>query len=404
MASRAALALPRTAAFVTAATPQRALSSLSTSHLAAATSRAALASTPLARVPRSAARLLVNREQRRAASSDDGAETMTVRDALNTAMEEEMLRDDTVFVMGEEVARYNGAYKVTKGLLDKFGEDRVIDTPITEQGFAGLAVGAAMAGLRPVCEFMTWNFAMQAIDQIVNSAGKTFYMSGGNVRCPVTFRGPNGAAAGVAAQHSQCYAAWYGSIPGLKVISPWSAADAKGLLKAAIRDPNPVCFLENELMYGISFPMTKEEMSEDFVLPIGKAKVEKEGTDVTLVAHSKMVGHAIEAAEILEKNEGIKAEVINLRSIRPLDLETIANSVKKTNHLITVEGGFPAFGVGSEIIAQICESPAFDFLDAPPERITGADVPTPYAETIEALAFPDTDLIVKTTQRHLYRS
>jgi pyruvate dehydrogenase E1 component beta subunit len=329
---------------------------------------------------------------------------MTVRDALNAAMEEEMIRDDTVFVMGEEVARYNGAYKVTKGLLDKFGEDRVIDTPITEQGFAGLAVGAAFAGLRPVCEFMTWNFAMQAIDQIVNSAGKTYYMSGGNVPCPVTFRGPNGAAAGVAAQHSQCYAAWYGSIPGLKVVSPWSAADAKGLLKSSIRDVNPVCFLENELLYGTSFPMTKEEMSSDFVLPLGKAKIEKEGTDLTIVAHSKSVGDSIQAAEALEKETGIKVEVVNLRSIRPLDIHTIVQSVKKTNHLITVEGGFPAFGVGSEIIAQVCESTGFDFLDAAPERITGADVPTPYAETLETLAFPTVDLITQTVKRHLYRS
>ncbi|RSH80016.1 pyruvate dehydrogenase E1, beta subunit [Apiotrichum porosum] len=394
MASRAALAR------LTSVAAPRALST----NAVAATSRAALATTPVPRVPRSASRYLVGAGQRRMASSDDGASTMTVRDALNVAMEEEMLRDETVFVMGEEVARYNGAYKVTKGLLDKFGEDRVIDTPITEIGFAGLAVGAGLAGLRPVCEFMTWNFAMQAIDQIVNSAGKTYYMSGGNVPCPVTFRGPNGAASGVGAQHSQCYAAWYGSIPGLKVVSPWSAADCKGLLKAAIRDPNPVCVLENELMYGISFPMTKEEMSDDFVLPIGKAKVEREGTDITLVAHSKMVTHSLEAAEILEKELGLKVEVVNLRSIRPLDIDTIAASVKKTNHLITVEGGFPAFGVGSEIIAQICESPAFDFLDAAPERITGADVPTPYAETLETLAFPETNLIVKTVKRHLYRS
>jgi len=329
---------------------------------------------------------------------------MTVRDALNSAMEEEMRRDETVFIMGEEVARYNGAYKVTKGLMDKFGEDRVVDTPITEMGFAGLAVGAALSGLRPVCEFMTWNFAMQAIDQIVNSGGKTYYMSGGNVPCPVVFRGPNGAASGVGAQHSQDYAAWYGSVPGLKVVSPWSAADCRGLLKSAIRDPNVVCFLENELLYGVSFPMTAEEMSEDFLLPIGKAKVEKEGTDITVVAHSKMVTHSLEAAELLEKEHGIKVEVINLRSIRPLDIETIIKSVKKTNHLVTVEGGFPAFGVGSEIIAQICESPAFDFLDAPPERITGADVPTPYAESLEAMAFPDTPLIAKVLKRHLYRN
>ncbi|KAG9128215.1 pyruvate dehydrogenase E1, beta subunit [Ceratobasidium sp. 392] len=348
-----------------------------------------------------AARLPVLLQQRRWASNEQN--TMTVREALNAAMEEEMLRDETVFIMGEEVARYNGAYKVTKGLLDKFGENRVIDTPITEMGFAGLAVGAALAGLRPICEFMTFNFAMQAIDQIVNSGGKTYYMSGGNVPCPVVFRGPNGAAAGVAAQHSQDYAAWYGSVPGLKVISPWSAEDCKGLLKAAIRDPNPVVFLENEMLYGVSFPMSQEAMSEDFLLPIGKCKVEKEGSDVTIVAHSKMVSHSLEAAEQLAK-EGIKAEVINLRSIRPLDIETIIKSVKKTNRLLIVEGGFPAFGVGSEICAQIVESEAFNYLDAPVERVTGADVPTPYAANLEALSFPDTPLIVKVAKRALYRT
>ncbi|KAJ7368377.1 thiamine diphosphate-binding protein [Mycena olivaceomarginata] len=333
---------------------------------------------------------------------------MTVRDALNAAMEEEMIRDEKVFILGEEVARYNGAYKVTKGLLDKFGEKRVVDTPITEMGFAGLAVGAALSGLRPMhcfcrCEFMTFNFAMQAIDQIVNSAGKTYYMSGGNVPCPVVFRGPNGAASGVGAQHSQDYAAWYGSVPGLKVISPWSAEDCKGLLKSAIRDPNPVVFLENEMLYGVSFPMSAEAMSDNFTLPIGKAKVEREGSDVTLVAHSKMVTHSIEAADALAK-EGIKAEVINLRSIRPLDIDTIIKSVKKTNRLVIVEGGFPAFGVGSEICAQIVESEAFDYLDAPVERVTGADVPTPYATNLEALAFPDTPLIIKVAKRALYRT
>ncbi|KAH8830509.1 pyruvate dehydrogenase e1 component beta subunit [Flagelloscypha sp. PMI_526] len=329
--------------------------------------------------------------------------TMTVREALNAAMEEEMLRDDHVFVLGEEVARYNGAYKVTKGLLDKFGERRVVDTPITEMGFAGIAVGAALAGLRPICEFMTFNFAMQAIDQIVNSAGKTYYMSGGNVPCPVVFRGPNGAASGVAAQHSQDYAAWYGSIPGLKVVSPWNSEDCKGLLKAAIRDPNPVVFLENEMMYGVSFPMSAEAMSDNFLLPIGKAKVERSGSDVTIVAHSKMVTHSLEAAEELAK-EGVSAEVINLRSIRPLDIDTIKASVKKTNRLIIVEGGFPAFGVGSEICAQIVESEAFDYLDAPVERVTGADVPTPYATKLEQLAFPDTPLITKVAKRALYRT
>ncbi|KIY74059.1 Thiamin diphosphate-binding protein [Cylindrobasidium torrendii FP15055 ss-10] len=329
--------------------------------------------------------------------------SMTVREALNAAMEEEMIRDESVFVIGEEVARYNGAYKVTKGLLDKFGEKRVIDTPITEMGFAGIATGAAMAGLRPICEFMTFNFAMQAIDQIINSAGKTNYMSGGGMNVPIVFRGPNGAAMGVGAQHSQDYASWYGQIPGLKVVSPWSAEDCKGLLKAAIRDPNPVVFLENEMLYGVSFPMSPEAMSDDFLLEIGKAKIELEGSDVTIVAHSKMVAHSLEAAEELAK-EGIKAEVINLRSIRPLDIDTIKASIKKTNRLVTVEGGFPAFGVGSEICAQVIESEAFDYLDAPVERVTGADVPTPYAANLELLAFPDTQTIVKVAKRALYRT
>ncbi|PPQ98498.1 hypothetical protein CVT24_003989 [Panaeolus cyanescens] len=362
---------------------------------------------PVLNVARSSASAAARRNIRPArsyATSSDGEQhSMTVRDALNVAMEEEMLRDETVFILGEEVARYNGAYKVTKGLMDKFGEKRVVDTPITEMGFAGIAVGAALQGLRPICEFMTFNFAMQAIDQIVNSAGKTYYMSGGNVPCPVVFRGPNGAAAGVGAQHSQDYAAWYGSVPGLKVVSPWSAEDCKGLLKAAIRDPNPVVFLENEMMYGISFPMSAEAMSDNFLLPIGKCKVEREGTDVTLVGHSKMVGHCMEAAEALAK-EGIKAEVINLRSIRPLDIDTIIKSVKKTNRLVIVEGGWPGFGVGSEICAQIVESEAFDYLDAPVERVTGADVPTPYATVLENLSFPDTPVIVKVAKRALYRT
>ncbi|KAL7344320.1 thiamine diphosphate-binding protein [Rhodotorula toruloides] len=328
---------------------------------------------------------------------------MTVREALNSAMEEEMTRDETVFILGEEVAQYNGAYKVTKGLLDKFGEKRVIDTPITEAGFCGLAVGAAFAGLRPICEFMTFNFAMQAIDQIVNSAGKTYYMSGGNVPCPVVFRGPNGAAAGVGAQHSQDYAAWYGQIPGLKVVSPWSAEDCRGLLKAAIRDPNPVVVLENEIMYGQTFKVSKEAQSTDFLLPIGKAKIERSGKDVTIVGHSRMVGFALEAAEILAKEDGVECEVINMRSIRPLDIDTIKESVKKTNRLVTVEGGFPMFGVGSEIAAQIVESEAFDALDAPIERVTGADLPTPYAASLESLAFPDSSTILKAVRRSLYR-
>ncbi|BGO98406.1 pyruvate dehydrogenase E1, beta subunit [Rhodotorula toruloides] len=338
-----------------------------------------------------------------AEGSSDGSVEMTVREALNSAMEEEMTRDETVFILGEEVAQYNGAYKVTKGLLDKFGEKRVIDTPITEAGFCGLAVGAAFAGLRPICEFMTFNFAMQAIDQIVNSAGKTYYMSGGNVPCPVVFRGPNGAAAGVGAQHSQDYAAWYGQIPGLKVVSPWSAEDCRGLLKAAIRDPNPVVVLENEIMYGQTFKVSKEAQSTDFLLPIGKAKIERSGKDVTIVGHSRMVGFALEAAEILAKEDGVECEVINMRSIRPLDIDTIKESVKKTNRLVTVEGGFPMFGVGSEIAAQIVESEAFDALDAPIERVTGADLPTPYAASLESLAFPDSSTILKAVRRSLYR-
>ncbi|CAO1626601.1 unnamed protein product [Sympodiomycopsis kandeliae] len=340
----------------------------------------------------------------RFASTDSQPKEMTVREALNSAMEEEMLRDDNVFLLGEEVARYNGAYKITKGLLDKFGERRVIDTPITESGFTGLAVGAALSGLRPICEFMTFNFAMQAIDQIVNSGAKTYYMSGGNVPCPIVFRGPNGAAAGVAAQHSQDYSAWYGQIPGLKVVSPWSAEDCRGLLKAAIRDPNPVVFLENEILYGHSFPVNSEVLSDDFVLPIGKAKIERPGKDVTIVSHTLGLTHSMAAAELLQKEDGIEVEVVNLRSIRPLDIETISKSVKKTNHLVTVEGGFPAFGVGSEIIAQVVESDAFDYLDAPAERVTGADVPTPYATALENLSFPDKNVIAKVVRRSLYRS
>lgn len=338
----------------------------------------------------------------RAFASESGAQEMTVREALNSAMEEEMHRDPKVFLLGEEIARYNGAYKVTKGLLDKFGEERVIDTPITEQGFAGLAVGAAFAGLRPVCEFMTFNFAMQAIDQIVNSAGKTHYMSAGQVTAPVVFRGPNGAAAGVAAQHSQDYTTWYGQVPGLKVVSPYSSEDARGLLKAAIRDPNPVVCLENEILYGHSFSISQEALSEDFVIPIGKAKIERPGKDVTIVAHSMGVAHSLEAAESLAK-EGIEAEVINLRSIRPLDIDAIVESVKKTNRLVTVEGGFPAFGLGSEICAQVMETEAFDYLDAPVERVTGADVPTPYAHNLEALSFATPEIVVKVAKRALYR-
>lgn len=337
----------------------------------------------------------------RSNSTKSGPQEMTVRDALNSGLAEELDRDDDVFLMGEEVAQYNGAYKVSRGLLDRFGERRVIDTPITEMGFTGLAVGAALHGLKPVLEFMTFNFAMQAIDHIINSAAKTYYMSGGIQPCNITFRGPNGAAAGVATQHSQCYAAWYGSIPGLKVLSPYSAEDYKGLIKASIRDPNPVVFLENEIAYGESFPMSEEALSSDFVLPIGKAKIEKEGTDLTIIGHSRAVKFCVEAAEKLEKEYGVKAEVVNLRSIKPLDTDTIFASIKKTNHVVTVENGFPAFGVGSEICAQIMESDTFDYLDAPVERVTGCEVPTPYAKELEDFAFPDTEVIMRASKKVL---
>ena len=316
---------------------------------------------------------------------------MTVREALRDAMAEEMRADDRVFVMGEEVAEYQGAYKVTQGLLAEFGAKRVIDTPITEQGFAGLGVGAAFGDLRPVIEFMTFNFAMQAIDQIINSAAKTLYMSGGQMGCPIVFRGPNGAASRVAAQHSQCYASWYAHCPGLKVVSPWSAADAKGLLKAAIRDPNPVIFLENEVMYGQSFEVPDDD---DWVVPIGRANIVREGSDITITAFSIMVGRALEAADRLAE-QGISAEVIDLRTIRPLDTDTIVQSVKKTSRLITCEEGFPFAGVGSEIAMQVMEK-AFDWLDAPIARVTGKDVPMPYAANLEKLALPQVDDIVTT--------
>ncbi|XP_060082207.1 pyruvate dehydrogenase E1 component subunit beta, mitochondrial-like [Ylistrum balloti] len=325
---------------------------------------------------------------------------MTVRDALNSAIDEEIQKDDSVFVLGEEVAEYDGAYKVTKNLWKKYGDDRVIDTPITEMGFAGIAVGAAMAGLKPICEFMTFNFSMQAIDQVINSAAKTFYMSAGNVPVPIVFRGPNGAAAGVAAQHSQCFAAWYSSCPGLKVISPYSSEDCKGLLKASIRDPNPVVFLENELLYGTAFEMSDEALSDEFVLPIGKCKIEREGNHVTLVTHSKYVGVCLDAAKELE-GQGVECEVINLRTLRPLDTQSIIKSVMKTNHCITVEGGWPQCGIGSEICATIVESPAFNYLDAPVLRVTGADVPMPYAQSLEAAALPQTPNIIKCVKKVL---
>ena len=321
---------------------------------------------------------------------------LTVREALRDGMAEEMRRDECVFLMGEEVAEYEGAYKVSQGLLAEFSARRVIDTPITEMGFTGLGVGAAFTGLKPIVEFMTFNFAMQAIDHIINSAAKTLYMSGGQMGCPIVFRGPNGAAARVAAQHSQCYASWYAHCPGLKVVAPWSASDAKGLLKAAIRDPNPVVFLENEVLYGQSFPTPTDP---DWLVPIGKANVLHEGSDVTIVAFSIMVGKALTAAKTLAE-AGISAEVIDLRSLRPLDGETIFESIRKTNRLIVCEEGFPFSGIGSEIITQVIEH-AFDWLDAPPVRVTGADVPTPYAANLEALALPQSDNIVAAAKQVL---
>jgi pyruvate dehydrogenase E1 component beta subunit len=340
-------------------------------------------------------------EEAPAAEEEYTGETQrqTVREALRDAMLEEMTRDGEVFLMGEEVAEYQGAYKVTQGLLDEFGADRVIDTPITEHGFAGLAVGAAFGNLKPIVEFMTFNFAMQAIDQIINSAAKTLYMSGGQMGCPIVFRGPNGAAARVAAQHSQCYASWYAHCPGLKVISPWSAADAKGLLKAAIRDPNPVIFLENEVLYGQSFDVPTDP---EFVLPIGKAKIVRPGKDVTITAFSIMVGKALEAAEKLAE-EGIDAEVIDLRTIRPLDMGTIVASVQKTNRIVTVEEGWAYSGIGSEIAARIMEQ-AFDHLDAPVGRVAGADVPMPYAANLERLALPQSENIVAAAKAACYRA
>lgn len=326
--------------------------------------------------------------------------TMTVREALRDAMAEEMRRDETVFLMGEEVAEYNGAYKVSQGLLDMFGPKRVVDTPITEHGFAGLGVGAAFGGLRPIVEFMTFNFSMQAMDQIINSAAKTLYMSGGQMGCPIVFRGPNGAASRVGAQHSHCFASLYAHCPGLKVISPYSAGDAKALLKAAIRDPNPVIFLENELLYGHSFDDVSED--PDYVLPIGKALVRREGKDVTITAFSIMVGKALEAADILAE-QGIEAEVIDLRTLRPLDEETIIRSVMKTNRIVSIEESWPFAGIGSEIAALVMEH-AFDYLDAPVVRVTGEDVPMPYAANLERLALPQVENIVEAVKTVCYRS
>ena len=329
-----------------------------------------------------------------------GAEvvSMTVREALRDAMAEEMRRDADVFVMGEEVAEYQGAYKVTQGLLQEFGARRVIDTPITEHGFAGIGVGAALTGLRPIVEFMTFNFAMQAIDHIINSAAKTLYMSGGQMGCPIVFRGPNGAAARVGAQHSHDYAAWYSNVPGLKVVMPYSASDAKGLLKSAIRDPNPIIFLENEILYGRSFDVPK---GDDFTIPIGKAKVVRPGSDVTIVSFGIGMTYALGAAEALAK-EGIEAEVIDLRTIRPMDIETVVASVQKTNRCVAVEEGFPQSGVTAEIGMKIMEA-AFDYLDAPVARVTGKDVPMPYAANLEKLALPNIGEVVAAAKAVCYR-
>jgi pyruvate dehydrogenase E1 component beta subunit len=324
--------------------------------------------------------------------------TMTVREALRDAMAEEMRADPSVFVMGEEVAQYQGAYKVTQGLLDEFGPMRVVDTPITEYGFAGVGVGAAFAGLKPIVEFMTWNFAMQAIDHILNSGAKTLYMSGGKMRCPIVFRGPNGAAARVAAQHSQDYSSWYAHVPGLKVIAPYTAADAKGLLKAAIRDPGPVVFLENEILYGQSFEVPK---LDDFVIPIGKARLAREGRDLTIVSYSRGLAYTLEAAKQLAE-QGIEAEVIDLRTLRPLDMDAVIASVKKTNRIVTVEEGWPICSIGSEICARVTAE-AFDHLDAPPLKVTGADVPMPYAANLEKLALPSVDKVVAAAKSVCYR-
>jgi pyruvate dehydrogenase E1 component beta subunit len=324
--------------------------------------------------------------------------TITVREALRDAIAEEMRRDDTVFLLGEEVAEYQGAYKVSQGLLQEFGPRRVIDTPITEQGFTGLGVGAGFAGLRPIVEFMTFNFAMQAIDQIVNSASKTRYMSGGQMGCPIVFRGPNGIAARVAAQHSQCYASWYAHCPGLKVVAPYTGADHKGLLKSAIRDPNPVVFLEHELVYGESFAVPDDP---EFLVPIGKARIARPGEHVTITAFSRMVKLALKAAEELEKT-GISAEIVDLRSLRPFDIDTVVASVKKTNRIVAVEEGWPFAGIGAEIAALVMEQ-CFDWLDAPVRRVAGKDVPLPYAANLEHLAVPQVEDIVVAAREVAYR-
>lgn len=327
-----------------------------------------------------------------------------VRDAINQAIDEEMEADSNVFILGEEVAQYQGAYKVSKGLYQKYGDKRVIDTPITEMGFTGLAIGASLKGLKPIVEFMTFNFSMQAIDQVVNSAAKQYYMSAGDIACPIVFRGPNGYSAGTAAQHSQCFAGWYSQVPGLKVVSPYSSEDHKGLMKSAIRDPNPVVVLEHELLYGVNFPMSDQAQSKDFVIPIGQAKIEREGTDVTVVTFSKPVGLALEVAEHMQQKDGTSVEVINLLSIRPLDRQTIINSVKKTGRIVSLEMGWPQCGIGAEIAGILMETPeAFNALDAPMERVTGADVPMPYAAELEAACLPQLEDVVAAIERTTYR-
>ncbi len=328
----------------------------------------------------------------------DSYKSMTVREALCEGMSEEMRQDESVILMGEEVAEYNGAYKVSKGMWDEFGDKRVIDTPITEMGFAGIGVGASFGGLKPIVEFMTMNFSMQAIDQVINSAAKTLYMSGGQMGCPIVFRGPNGASGRVAAQHSQCYANWYANVPGLKVIAPYDSADAKGLIKSAIRDPNPVICLESEIMYGQSFDVPDVD---DFTVPIGKARIMREGKDVTIVSFSRMVGVALEAAEKLAE-EGISAEVINLRTIRPLDADTIVKSIQKTNRLVSVEEGWPTAGIGAEIAALMMDL-AFDDLDAPVARVCSADVPMPYAHNLEQMAWPQVENIIEAVHKVTYK-
>lgn len=349
------------------------------------------------KIPAMAGKQMVYTNNRSMATID-----MTVREAINQGIDEEMERDEGVFILGEEVAQYQGAYKVTKGLYQKYGDKRVIDTPITEMGFAGLAIGAAYKDLKPIVEFMTMNFSMQAIDQVINSAAKQYYMSAGDIACPIVFRGPNGNAAGTSAQHSQCFAAWYSQCPGLKVVAPYSSEDAKGLMKAAIRDPNPVVVLEHELLYGTPFPMSDEAQSKDWVIPFGKAKIEKEGTDVTIIAFSKMVGLAIEAADAMA-DKGVSVEVVNLLSIRPLDRDAIINSAKKTGRVVSIETGWPQCGIGSEIAAILMESDAFNYLDAPFERITGADIPMPYATDLENAALPQLEDVVAAVERTTYR-